>query len=89
MPAPSAGVYEEFVGRSDLRKALLSHLIRNPATPSELATLEQKHVSHVSRALAEMRQRGLVEYARSGSRERYYKATGQGYMVFAALKYAR
>ena len=86
---PSVGAYKDVVGRSRVRKALLSDLISSPATPSELAAIEQKHVSHVSRALAEMKGMGLVEYASSGSRERYYRATSQGYMVFVALKYSR
>ena len=89
MSTPKLGVYSKLVDRSSIRKALLSRLISRPATPSELAAIEQKHVSHVSRALAEMRGMGLVEYASSGSRERYYRATVQGYMVFAALKYSR
>ena len=89
MSATNVGAYKDIVGRSSMRKALLSRLIRSPATPSDLAAIEQKHVSPVSRALAEMRGMGLVEFASSGSRERYYRATSQGYLVFAALKFAR
>ena len=70
-----------FLARSGVRKALLFHLIIHPRTPSELAALEKKHVSHVSRALGEMRRRGLVEYSMSRSRERYYRATDLGYMA--------
>lgn len=44
-------------------------------TPTELAALERKHISHVSRALAELRAEGLVEPISSDSREKYYRAT--------------
>lgn len=68
-----------------MRKAVLSLLVGAPKTPSELATLGSKHVSHVSRALTELRVRGLVEYSDEGSRERYYKATEQGFLAYTAL----
>jgi len=44
--------------------------------------MENKHVSHVSRALSELRVRGLVEPLNSESRERYYKVTLQGYAIY-------
>jgi DNA-binding transcriptional ArsR family regulator len=75
----------KFVERSELRKSLLSLLVGPPKTPSELAVLQSKHVSHVSRALTELRGRGLVEYSEQGSRERYYRATRQGYVAYIAL----
>jgi len=75
----------EFVSSSRVRLRLLLHLITGPKSPSELATIEKKHISHVSRALAEMRTLGLVEYYRTDSRERYYRVTGQGYAVYAVL----
>ena len=75
----------EFVSRSSLRKTVLSRLTKSPCTPSELATIENKHVSHISRALSELRGRGLVECDISGSRERYYRATSQGYLLVATL----
>ena len=68
-----------------MRKAVLTLLVGSPKTPSELAFMGSKHVSHVSRALTELRTRGLVEYSDQGSRERYYKATKEGYMAYAAL----
>jgi len=54
-------------------------------TPTELASLENKHVSHVSRALREMRDYGIVEPVRGRSRERYYQITTPGYLAYAAL----
>src|SRR2546426_6358539 len=72
----------DFVTSSDVRRKLLEHLAGRPRTPTELASLENKHVSHVSRALSELRVRGLVEPLNSESRERYYKVTLQGYAIY-------
>ena len=83
MQSPPASA--DFVSSSSVRLRLLSHLTAGPKSPSELASIEKKHISHVSRALAEMRSRGLVEYYGSESRERYYRATSQGYAVFAIV----
>lgn len=59
---------------------LLHHLILSPKTPTELANLEKKHLSEISRALAKLRRFGYVEYERRGSKERYYRATVDGYL---------
>jgi DNA-binding transcriptional ArsR family regulator len=75
----------DFVASSQVRLKLLMRLTEESHTPSELASLEKKHVSHVSRALNELRQRGLVESIQSDSREKYYRATAQGYWVYTAL----
>ena len=75
----------EFVSSSRVRLTLLFQLVTGPKSPSELATMEKKHISHVSRALTEMRSRGLVEYWATDSRERYYRVTSQGYAVFTML----
>ena len=60
---------------------LLVDLFNGPRTPTELATLEKKHLSQVSRALRDLRKRGLVEVTKSGSRERYYRPTPVGYSM--------
>jgi predicted transcriptional regulator len=60
---------------------LLYYLVRSPKTPTELASLEKKHLSEVSRTLRSMRDVGLVEYTETGSRERYYRATDEGYVL--------
>jgi DNA-binding transcriptional ArsR family regulator len=72
----------DLLAHSGIRKALLFYLILRPRTPSELAAIEKKHVSHVSRALTELRRNGLVECSRSRSREKYYRATELGYATF-------
>jgi predicted transcriptional regulator len=74
-----------FVSSSSVRSKLLEQLISGPKTPTELASMEGKHVSHVSRALAELKERGLVEQLSSASRERYYRATSQGMSIYTAM----
>jgi predicted transcriptional regulator len=74
-----------FVSGSSVRSKLLEQLISGPKTPTELASMEGKHVSHVSRALAELKERGLVEQLSSASRERYYRATSQGMSIYTAM----
>ena len=67
------------------RFKLLWYLIVQPRTPTELATLEGKHLSNVSRMLRELRTEGLVSATPSGSRERYYRATKEGYLMYAMI----
>ena len=74
-----------FVKGSTVRSKLLQRLASSPHTPTELATMESKHISHISRALIELREWGLVSASQSGSREHYYKITTQGYAIAAAL----
>jgi len=75
----------QFIDHSSVRRQLLEALVRCPMTPTELASLENKHVSHVSRALREMTAYGIVEPLSSRSRERYYQVTTPGYLAYAAL----
>jgi DNA-binding transcriptional ArsR family regulator len=74
-----------YVKGSTIRSKLLQRLASSPHTPTELATIESKHISHVSRALIELRDWGLVDSTESGSREHYYKITSQGYAIAAAI----
>ena len=84
MLPPSARLLD-FIGNSHVRKKLLERLTEGPRTPTELASLESKHVSHVSRALKEMKARGIVEPIRGHSRETYYRMTAQGVLAYAML----
>jgi len=69
---------------------LLYHLVGRPRTPTELAFLENKHLSDISRGLSRLRKEGLVEYRDTGSRERYYKATVEGYiLLYASIRQGR
>jgi len=66
---------------------LLYYLVGSPRTPTELATIEKKHLSQVSRTLRTLRDSGLVEYTQTGSRQRYYRVTEEGYaMLMRSLR---
>jgi DNA-binding transcriptional regulator GbsR (MarR family) len=78
MSLNGSGRLTAFVSKSEVRSKVLVHLSRGPMTPTELASIEKKHVSHVSRALAELYAEGLVEPILTSSREKYYRATDRG-----------
>jgi DNA-binding PadR family transcriptional regulator len=76
--------------RGPFRLKLLYDLVVRPRTPTELASLEKKHLSDISRGLSKLRKDGLVEYEWRGARERYYKATQEGYiLLYASLRHGR
>jgi DNA-binding transcriptional ArsR family regulator len=85
MLEPGGPPVKDFIGESKLKRRLLARLVSRPMTPTELAALESKHVSHISRALKELRVRGVVEPMRSDSRETYYRMTVWGIRAYAAL----
>ncbi len=89
MSLSGIGRVVSFVSRSEVRSQVLVDISKAPRTPSELASLQNKHVSHVSRALAELRQQGLVEPIFTNSREKYYRATDRGYLILATFSKAR
>lgn len=74
-----------FVSRSEVRSHVLEDVVRTPRTPSELASIENKHVSHVSRALTELCMQGLVEPVPTNSRQKYYRATDLGFLMAATF----
>ena len=82
-----------FVSKSEVRSHILEDVLRGPRTPSELASMENKHVSHVSRALRELQALGLVESVQGDPGERYsgdkkkrrYGATDLGYLMAATF----
>lgn len=78
MSLNGSGQLTTFVSKSEVRSKILAHLSRRPMTPTELASIENKHASHVSRALAELCAKGLVEPISTSSRKRYYRATNRG-----------
>ncbi|MGD0395529.1 MAG: winged helix-turn-helix domain-containing protein [Nitrososphaerales archaeon] len=78
MSLNGSGRLTAFVSKSEVRSKVLVHLSRGPMTPTELASIERKHVSHVSRALAELCAEGLVEPISASTRARYYRATDRG-----------
>jgi predicted transcriptional regulator len=74
-----------FVSRSEVRSRILEDVLRGPKTPSELASIEKRHVSHVSRALSELRAQGLVEPISSEGRQKYFRATELGFLMGATF----
>ncbi|MGD0396914.1 MAG: winged helix-turn-helix domain-containing protein [Nitrososphaerales archaeon] len=68
----------EFVSQSEVRARVLTVLSKASRTPTEIARLEDKHVSHVCRSIKELEAQGLVEVAWSESGERYYRTTRSG-----------
>ena len=81
MSLRGSGRLVEFVSSSEVRVKVLADLSKGPKTTTELASIERKHLSHVSRALAELRAEGLVEPVWTSSRERYYRATSRGLLL--------
>lgn len=76
--------------RGPFRLKLLYHLVIRPRTPTELASIENKHLSDVSRGLSKLRAEGLVEYERTRTRERYYRPTQEGYiLLYASMRQGR
>jgi len=80
-----AGDVIGYVLGSTLRSSVLELLSRKPITPTEVAKIENKHVSHISRTIKELEDAGLVEFVASQSRQRYYKTTETGYALLTVL----
>ena len=74
-----------FVSGSTLRSSVLELLSNKPVTPTEVAHIENKHVSHICRTLRELEGVGLVEIVSSGSRQKLYRATPSGYELYLSI----
>ncbi len=84
------GRIASYVSGSEVRSKILLDLTRGPKTTTELASTHGKHVSHVSRALAELQAEGLVEPYLTSARSRYYRATDRGVSLsYQFLKLAK
>ncbi len=69
----------DFVVSSQVRLKILGFLSRESATPTQLASKAEKHLSHVSRALKELEARDLVACSNPEYyREKRYALTKQG-----------
>jgi predicted transcriptional regulator len=75
----------EFVSRSDVRVRVLAILSGATHTPTEIAKLENKHISHVCRTIRELKDQGLVEVAWSESGETHYRTTRTGHELVLTL----
>jgi DNA-binding MarR family transcriptional regulator len=77
-----------FVISSRYRTAVLKRLATGPSTPSQIATDADVGISHVSRALQRLRDRGLVELLVSDDRKkgRVYGLTEDGTEVWEKIE---
>ena len=77
-----------FVIRSQYRVAVLERLMSGPATPSTIAAQADISISHVSRALSKLREKGLVELLVSEDQKkgRVYGITEKGEQVWQRIE---
>jgi DNA-binding MarR family transcriptional regulator len=77
-----------YVISSRYRIKTLQHLAEGPATPSQIASDESVGISHVSRALQELRDRSLSELLVSENRKkgRVYGVTEKGREVWETIE---
>lgn len=77
-----------FVISSRYRTAALKRLSDGPATPSQIASDVDLGIAHVSRALQELRERGLVDLLVSDDRKkgRVYGVTDSGTEVWKKIE---
>ncbi len=69
-----------------VRRSALFALRDGPKTPSKIADETGEHLSHISRALREMKEKGLVECMTPGrSKNRIYQITEKGVIVLEEL----
>ena len=69
----------DFVLSSETRLKVLSFLSNDSETPTQLAKLVQKHLSHISRALRELESKDLVSCSTpESSKPRVYCLTTEG-----------
>jgi len=78
-----------YISRSSVRTKILEHLFqRGPTTPTELASMDREYLSHISRALAELKAQGLVRsIAIPSSRQKYYETTRKGIELYASISH--
>jgi DNA-binding transcriptional ArsR family regulator len=77
-----------YVIRSQYRTAVLRRLVDGPATPSQIAERADFAIAHVSRALGELRSKGLVELLVSEEQRkgRVYGITEDGEQVWDRME---
>jgi predicted transcriptional regulator len=67
-----------FVKRSSQRKKILE-VLNEPSTPTQVAKKTNMYLTHVSRALRELKEKSLIESLTPNERvEKYYKITKLG-----------
>jgi DNA-binding transcriptional ArsR family regulator len=87
---PPAEAWDDasFVLASQYRVAVLDRLASGPAIPSQIATDTEIAISHVSRALTDLRERSLVALLVSEERQkgRVYGLTDRGTEIVALVE---
>lgn len=80
-----------FVIRSQYRVTVLEHLSDGPATPSNIATYSDFSLSHISRALKELRDQGLVQLLVSEQQKvgRLYGVTHRAERIWSTIESER
>lgn len=77
-----------FVISSDYRVSVLGRLADGPATPSQIAEYADIGIAHVSRALKDLREHGLVELLVPEDRKkgRVYGITSDGTAIWSQIE---
>ncbi len=77
-----------FVLASSYREDVLQNLVAGPSTPSQIASETDHAMSHISRALSELRDNELVELLVSEDRKkgRVYGSTEMGAEVWNKIR---
>jgi len=72
--------------QAENRKICLKSLNTNPKTPSQIAMESNHHLTHISRALRELSEKGLVECLTPNlNKNRYYGITDRGKIVLKEI----
>jgi len=70
------------VHSSKIKKRVLELLSSNPKTPIMLKSLTKYHISHISRALFELKELGLILCKNPNSRKgKFYDITEKGILI--------
>ena len=73
--------------KSEVRRKCLSTLDSGPNTPSGISEKTEVHLSHVSRSLRELCEKGLVEcLTPKATKNRIYRITDKGRKTLKALE---
>ena len=75
-----------YIVGSRYRRLIVGELSSGPSNPTKIAEAHDVHVSHVSRGLSELEERGVVSAYGTGSRTRLYRLTEHGETVATLLE---
>jgi len=75
-----------YIVGSRYRRLIVSELSPGPSNPTKIAEAHDVPVSHVSRGLGELEERGVVSAYGTNSRTRVYRLTDHGETVATLLE---